>query len=136
MTSTLLDTSPGETRAGSAPGRTTKVLHVLWNGEVGGAERAVCQLIRAQQAYSSSEPSVLFAQARGPYVELFRSLGCDVRVLGLTHNRALWRLPDIVRALEGFDIHHFHSAEPLLMAASSRMHHAVRVYTHRGGMYH
>jgi glycosyltransferase involved in cell wall biosynthesis len=37
-----------------------------------------------------------------------------------------------VAALESFDVHHFHSAEPLVMLASLRVN-AARVYTHRGG---
>jgi glycosyltransferase involved in cell wall biosynthesis len=36
--------------------------------------------------------------------------------------------------MRGFDIHHFHSAEPLLMAGSVLSGDACRVYTHRGGI--
>jgi glycosyltransferase involved in cell wall biosynthesis len=35
--------------------------------------------------------------------------------------------------MRGFDIHHFHAAEPLLMAASVVCRGTTRVYTHRGG---
>jgi glycosyltransferase involved in cell wall biosynthesis len=117
------------------PAGTIRVLHVLWSGELGGAERAVYQLISAQHAGGAVEPSVLFAQARGPHVELSQELGCEVIGLGLRGNHSVARVPAIARRIGGFDVHHFHSAEPLLMAASSRSRVTARAYTHRGGMY-
>ncbi len=113
--------------------RPIRVLHVVWSGGLGGAERAIYQLVRAQRADDRTAPAIMFAQPRGPYFGLARSLGCEVRVLELAHNRDLWRLHKIARQMQGFDVHHFHSAEPLLMAASVRVHGAGRVYTHRGG---
>jgi glycosyltransferase involved in cell wall biosynthesis len=134
MFDTVLDIpATGDPKA--RPAATIRVLHVLWSGELGGAERAVYQLIRAQHATGAVEPSVLFAQARGPHVELAQAVGCDVIELGLRGNHSVARLPAIARRIGGFDIHHFHSAEPLLMAASSRSRVTARVYTHRGGMY-
>ena len=135
MTTALLNTPSGGEHDVSIADRTIKVLHILWSGELAGAERAVYQLVRAQRAHDSADPAVMFAQARGPYVELARSLGCDIRDLELTNNRDVRRLPEIASRMDGFDVHHFHSAEPLLMAASSRVPGAARVYTHRGGMY-
>jgi glycosyltransferase involved in cell wall biosynthesis len=57
-----------------------------------------------------------------------------VYALDLPNGRALGHLPRIARALRPFDIHHFHSAEPLLMCASVVSGPACRVYTHRGGI--
>jgi glycosyltransferase involved in cell wall biosynthesis len=110
-----------------------RVLHCLWAGEIGGAERAVYQLVREQIRDPSLEPALLFAQARGQYASAAFSLGCSVVDLALSSGRALHRIPTIADSLRDFDIHHFHSAEPLVMLGSVFCKKATRVYTHRGG---
>lgn len=110
------------------------MLHCLWSGEIGGAERAVYQLVREQLRDPAIEPGILFAQGRGPYWERARSLGCPVIALDLPNGHAVHRLGAVARAMSGFDLHHFHAAEPLLMLASTRCPDACRVYTHRGGI--
>ena len=109
------------------------MLHLLWSGETGGKERAVYQLVREQLAGSSVAPSVLFAGGRGPYYDLFVQLGCPVTPLDLPNGRSLRHLTVARRAMRGVDIHHFHGAEPMLMAASISSPGVARVYTHRGG---
>ena len=110
------------------------VLHCLWSGSIGGAERAVFQLVREQLRDPGLEPALLFARGGGLYWEKAQSLGCPVLTLDLPHGHALRKLPAIVAAMRPFTIHHFHGAEPLLMMASARCTGACRVYTHRGGM--
>jgi glycosyltransferase involved in cell wall biosynthesis len=111
-----------------------RVLHCLWDGGIGGTERAVYQLVREQQRDPSLAPSVLFAQGRGPYWERLTATGAPVLVLDLPHGHTLPSLPSIASAMRPFDIHHFHSAEPLLMLASIVSGRTCRVYTHRGGI--
>jgi glycosyltransferase involved in cell wall biosynthesis len=136
VTTALLNTSLSSEHDVPSQVRPIRVLHVIWSGELGGAERAVYQLVRAQRAHGHIDPAVMFAESGGPYVELARSLGsCEVHVLDLASNREVRRLREIARRMEGFDVHHFHSAEPLLMAASTRAQSPARVYTHRGGLY-
>jgi glycosyltransferase involved in cell wall biosynthesis len=110
-----------------------RVLHCLWNGEVGGAERAVHLLVREQLRDPALAPALLFAQGRGPYWEKAGDLGCPVISLDLPNGRTVGRLREAAAAMRPFDLHHFHSAEPLLMLASSRCRDVRRVYTHRGG---
>jgi len=126
-------TPPAERTADGA--RTLRVLHVLWSGGLGGAERAVHQLVREQLRDTSLEPALLFAQARGPFYEHATDLACPVTGLDVSSARALHRLPELSHAMAGYDVHHFHGAEPLLMAASARCRRTRRVYTHRGGAY-
>src|SRR6185503_12501472 len=114
-------------------GRPIRVLHCLWNGEVGGAERAVHLLVREQLRDASLAPALLFAQGRGPYWEEAHRLGCPVINLDLPNGRAVNSLNACVAAMRPFDLHHFHSAEALLMLASARCRDVRRVYTHRGG---
>jgi glycosyltransferase involved in cell wall biosynthesis len=113
--------------------RPIRVLHCLWSGETGGAERAVYQLVREQLRDPEIAPAVLFAQSRGPYWEAALELGCPVVELNLPHGRAFWAIGSSARAMRGFDIHHFHSPEPLLMLASMRCRGTKRVFTRRGG---
>ena len=113
--------------------RPMRVLHCMWSGETGGAERAVYQLVREQLRDQGIAPAVLFAQARGPYYEAARELGCPVTDAGIRHGRAFWATGHTAKAMRGFDIHHFHSPEPLLMAASLRCRGTTRVFTRRGG---
>jgi glycosyltransferase involved in cell wall biosynthesis len=101
---------------------------------VGGAERAVYQLVREQLYDPSLAPALLFAQGRGLYWEYARTLGCPVITLELPHGHALRDLRRSTDAMRDFDLHHFHSAEPLLMSASARCGGTRRVYTHRGGI--
>lgn len=115
--------------------RPLQILHCLWHGEIGGAERAVCQLVREQLRDPELAPALLFAQAGGLNWKRALRLGCPVITLGLPHGHALRRLPTIVSAMRAFDVHHFHSAELLLMVASLLCPKARRVYTHRGGRF-
>lgn len=110
------------------------VLHCLWSGEIGGAERAVEQLVRVQLRDPDLAPALLFAQPRGPYWERARTLGCPVVELDLPHGHSLARLHRVSDVMRGFDIHHFHSAEVSLMASSIACRSARRIYTHRGGL--
>ncbi len=111
-----------------------RILHCLWHGEVGGAERAVYQLVRTQLQDSELAPAILFAQPGGCYWEWAQTLMCPVITLNLPSGHALPRLPAIVSAMRAFDIHHFHSGELLLFLASLMCPNARRVYTHRGGI--
>ena len=110
------------------------VLHCLWSGSIGGAERAVFQLVREQLRDPDLEPALLFATGGGLFWEKAQSLGCPVVTLDLPHGHALRKVPAVVAAMRPFTVHHFHGAEPLLMFASARCPEACRVYTHRGGI--
>ena len=130
----MLGLHPKAPEGGVSRQRRLRVLHCLWDGELGGAERAVYQLVREQLKDPSLEPALLFAQGRGLYWERANALGCGVFALGITNGRAVRAVTTAPDLMRGFDIHHFHSAEPLLMLASARCRGACRVYTHRGGM--
>ena len=74
------------------------VLHCLWNGGIGGAERAVYQLVSKQIDSAEIAPGLLFGRAEGPYYEralrldcpvvaLHATSGTDVRTCGARHAR-------------------------------------------------
>jgi glycosyltransferase involved in cell wall biosynthesis len=110
-----------------------RVLHCMWSGETGGAERAVYLLVREQLKDPDLEPAILYAQGRGQYADAARELGCPVIDLSLPHGGALPEVGRVTEVMREYPIHHFHSREPLLMLASMRCRGARRVYTHRGG---
>lgn len=110
-----------------------EVLHLLWNGAIGGAERAVYQLCRAQQKYSKFKPTMAYAKAGGFYGDQLRNAGIKVIELGMHRGRDVWALPAVRRALRAYPIHHFHGAEIIPMLASTCCRGTTRIYTHRGG---
>jgi glycosyltransferase involved in cell wall biosynthesis len=111
-----------------------RVLHCLWSGRTGGAERAVYQLVREQLRGGSVAPAVLFAQGRGPYWERMNALDCPTFAADLPHSRAFGRIGSVVKLMRPYDLVHFHAAEPLFLLASLRCRGQLRVYTHRGGI--
>ncbi len=110
-----------------------KVLHILWNGMVGGAERAVYQLCRAQRQFSGFEPTMAYGQAVGFYAAQLQKEGIAVLNLGLHRGSDILQLPNVRRAIRAFPIHHFHAAELVPMLASACTPSVTRIYTHRGG---
>jgi glycosyltransferase involved in cell wall biosynthesis len=131
-------TTPGERDADTGPERNgsrgpIRVLHCLWHGETGGAERSVYQLARAQMRDPEISPGLLFAQGRGAYWEEAQKLGCPVVSLNIRNARSPRCITRAAEVMREFSVHHFHSAEPLLMLGSVRCRGAQRVYTHRGG---
>lgn len=111
-----------------------RVLHLLWTGSIGGAQRAVFQLVRAQIEMSNFRPAVAFAVSTGPYFEMVSSLGCEVIDLGLRRDRGVYKAFGLSALMEGYHIHHFHSAELTMALSSIRCKNVRRVYTHRGGL--
>lgn len=110
-----------------------RIIHILWAGETGGAERSVYQLARFQHA-RGFDVAVGFGQARGLFAgrvadELIPAF--DFRARNGRDIRAAVRA---WRVLRRFDVHHFHCPEPLLMSASLLCPSAQRIYTHRGGL--
>ena len=113
--------------------RPLRVLHVMWDGGVGGMERAVWLLVREQLRDPDLEPTLLFADEAGPYAARARESGCPVVDLRLPSGRSLTRIRGAAAQMRGFDIHHFHTPDPLLMLASALCTGTSRVYTNRAG---
>src|SRR5947207_12707977 len=110
----------------------TRVLHVLWNGDIGGAERAVYQLALHQRRSGAFPAAIGFAQAGGHFSDLARESGIPVVDFALRSGRDLTALRRATRILNAYDVHHFHAPELVLMLASLQTS-ATRIYTHRAG---
>jgi glycosyltransferase involved in cell wall biosynthesis len=113
-----------------------RVLHCLWNSELGGLNTAVYQLVKQQLAAGKVLPSVLVAEgAGGPWWERFSRLGCPLIGLNVPGGASLMHVPAARRSMRLFDIHHFHAIEPVLFCASLGCRGVTRVYTHRAARY-
>jgi L-malate glycosyltransferase len=113
------------------PGKS--ILHVLWSMGIGGAERAVYQLVREQRR-SGIEADVLVGSYAGFYGKRTEEIGSRVYELGLggvIDPRAARRAKVIFGRYEAA---HFHGPEPLLMAIAARRAKIRLFYTHRGGV--
>ena len=111
-----------------------RVLHFLWDGTIGGAERALYQVVRRELALGEWDVGVAFGRAEGPYADAVRSLGCEVLDLQMRSAADLPKALRQARRLRDYDIHHFHVMEPSQIAASARCRGTTRVYTERGGL--
>jgi glycosyltransferase involved in cell wall biosynthesis len=109
------------------------VLHVMWRMSIGGAERAVYQLVREQRE-RGVDADVAVASEVGLYGERVRETGARVYELGCRGALDVRRSRGLTRLAGEYDIAHHHGVEPLLLAASSRARTPCLVYTHRGGM--
>jgi glycosyltransferase involved in cell wall biosynthesis len=112
----------------------TRVLHVLWNGDIGGAERAVYQLALHQRRSGGFLAAIGFGQASGHFSDRARESGIPVVDFALRSGRDLTALRRATRILDTYDVHHFHAPELVLMLASLQTN-ATRIYTHRAGRF-
>ena len=111
-----------------------KVLHFLWSGEVGGAERAVFQLVARQSRDPNLQVGVLFGRGSGPYHRRIAELGVPVHALDLPGAGSPRTLTGGVPVMRRYDLHHFHALEPLAFAASLLAGRRTRVFTARAGV--
>lgn len=110
-----------------------RVLHFLWSGEVGGAERAIYQLVARQLQDPGLEVGVLFGRAIGPYHERMAALGVPVHALDIRSGSDPRAVPQGRAVMRDHDLHHFHSIEPMAFAASMVSGRPARVFTERAG---
>lgn len=110
-----------------------KILHCLWRGDLGGAERAVYNLVKAQRRLSDLHVGILFGRGSGPFPSMLRADGFDVIDCAFRNGADVLRIRSAARSMRGYDVHHFHSLEPSFFAASLLSDPKARVYTRRSG---
>jgi glycosyltransferase involved in cell wall biosynthesis len=101
--------------------------------DIGGAERAVYQLVR-EQIRCGVAADVLVASHAGYYGELTRGAGAVVHELGQRRAFDALRARTAASIIQRYDVAHFQSREPLLMAIATRRENVRLVYTHRSGL--
>jgi L-malate glycosyltransferase len=110
-----------------------RVLHVMWRMSIGGAERAVYQLVREQRR-RGMQSDVAVAEEIGLYGERSQEAGAGVYELGCHGAPDLRRSLQLARLARKYSIVHHHGIEPVLILASSRAESPRLIYTHRGGV--
>lgn len=114
--------------------RQLQVLHVLRSADVGGIEKLVAQLVKAQLEDSQIEVAVLFVtQGNGELGHLFRDKRLQVTELNLTSGYAASpaKYRRAREKMREFDIVHVHTFNPLVALASARADARV-LYTEHG----
>jgi glycosyltransferase involved in cell wall biosynthesis len=110
------------------------VLHVMWSMEIGGAERAVYQLVREQRR-AGIRADVLLCRGGGLYAGCCRDVGAVVHELGQRRAADL-RVAARARALlTDYEIAHFHGPELALIHLAARQPELRCYYTHRAGLF-
>jgi L-malate glycosyltransferase len=106
----------------------------MWNMDIGGAERAVYQLIREQRRIGMNS-NVLVLNNLGLYGNLCRESGADVYSMDMKKSYDSSVKSKFNETISNSDIIHFHSAEPYPIYLSTRNNNVRKYYTHRGGVY-
>ena len=118
-------------------GRSTgssSIAHVIWSLGLGGAERALYQLVRAQRARGLAV-DVVVATTAGLYGERLREEGACVAELRQKSGIDITGARRAARIFAGYDIIHFHSPEPLLIREAAGLDQRKLFYTHRAGLF-
>ncbi len=108
------------------------ILHVVWTMRIGGAERAVYQLIREQRR-RGLQADIAVASELGVYAERLQATGAAVHHLRCRGASDLGRSLRLTKIARRYRVVHVHGIEPLLILAVARTKSAL-VYTHRGGL--
>jgi glycosyltransferase involved in cell wall biosynthesis len=88
-----------------------RILHILWSAGVGGIEKQVYDLVRAQQQNGSLSVEVLICKDGGIYADKFIELNVPCHILKMTGalDFSPARASRIKNLFAGFDVLHFHS---------------------------
>jgi glycosyltransferase involved in cell wall biosynthesis len=108
-----------------------KILHILWTGQIGGAEEYVTSLLKVFD-HTKYEIHLCFLSTRGPIYEDASSFIDNVKIIGM-HNS--FNLASAVRFLiyvykGNFNIIHSHSRNFLATAVISLFLHTPKIITH------
>ena len=109
-----------------------KILHVSYRMDIGGAERSLYQLVRAQKA-AGLNPTIAVLSKHGYYGERVAELGVPVVDL---HQRNAFDFAAAQRFRElaaDQDYVHFQTQSPALLWTLGRTRSTPIAYTHRGG---
>jgi len=99
---------------------------------IGGAERALFQLMRAQRDFGHKVKLIVVAE-KGFYASEVEAEGIEVVVLNLSIFRFVTGLARLRKLFASAEVIHFHSTQPLLMALSCLQQAPRYYFTMRGG---
>lgn len=106
----------------------------MWTMNIGGAERAVYQLIREQRR-NAIDANLLVGHSVGHYGKLASETGAQVLELGQKNALDFSVGRRFKELIHPYDIIHFHCAEVSLMHLASRFPTQKKFYSHRAGLF-
>jgi len=116
----------------SEANRTMTIAHVSWRMGIGGAERALFQLMRAQRDFGHRVKLIVVSH-KGFYAEEVEKEGIEVVALNLSLLNFVTGLSGLKKLFASTEVVHFHSTQPLLMAMSALQPVPRYYFTMRGG---
>ncbi|MBE0642068.1 MAG: glycosyltransferase family 4 protein [Bacteroidales bacterium] len=110
-----------------------RVAHILWDAQLGGIQKVVLDLCRAQAASGEVQPIVIFARPLGPLFQSFAEAGAEVHTLDIRSGYDVkpGNYLRLYRQLKDAHLVHLHSYNPFISAAASMSGRPI-VYTEHG----
>ena len=110
-----------------------RIAHILWDAQLGGIQKVVLDLCRAQAASGEVDPVVIFAKALGPLLGEFRTSGAKVHTLSIRsgYDMRPSNYSRLLSLLRETDAIHMHSYNPFIARTAVRSGIPV-VYTEHG----
>lgn len=102
---------------------------------VGGAERAIFQLIRGLRVFNVESDLLTTGGKDGYYSQKVNAEGVNVINLSMSHSFDFSKGREFINNINKYDKLHFHVPSPLLMYLASRYGKCRLYYTHRAGSF-
>ena len=110
------------------------IAQVLWSMGIGGAERALYQLVCGLRA-QGLQVDVLLSSTAGLYGDRLRAEGVPIIELGQRSGLDVAVARRARAILARYDVIHFHSADLLLVREATQLGRSKLFYTHRAGRF-
>lgn len=93
-----------------------KILHIMWDGTVGGSQIFVYSLLKELLKYEELQIEVCFAKQEGIVAEKIKRLGIPTYCLNMKNGFALFKAISLMKLIrqERYDLVHSHSPQPLV----------------------
>ena len=112
-----------------------RVLHIIWGTSIGGAERALFQLIKGQREYSYIS-DLLVISASSHYSQEIQKCGAKVYALRKNQLSYIKKILFFFEIIRKYDLLHFHGTLPFDQLLTWLEGGRKILYTHRAGVHH
>jgi len=109
------------------------IAHISYSMDIGGAERALFQLMRAQRDFGHKVKLIVISR-KGFYASEIEAEGIEVVALELSFIKFVTGISRLRKLFACVEVVHFHSTQPLLMCMSVLQRSPRYYFTMRGGV--
>ena len=110
------------------------ILHIMWHMNIGGAERALYQLVNEQNRRGICS-DILVINELGYYGEKCKTIARNVYLLNSDNRPSREKVKVFKSIICGYKKIHFHSAEFKYIKYASKIKNIQLYYTHRAGIH-